>query len=418
MSTRVVRSSNPQARESLRFDAAFVPGAVQQFIAAYRRLPPPPASLYKPENEQRFKKLTAAARRAIMQWCRAAPYRSMTWPSVFHPRVALQEQGQLIGFDMLYHSEKPDPGEGPDYPMVLDAFGTYSTVGAYPTFIFMLQNELQRHTSPRINLHVLSKGVRAFNKQEKPPVLRNPDTGLMEKLFVYVHTELNLDAYIGALIASEAFLMAAHEGYVVGKPRRRIVVPVLLTGHFQVFGWDRTFDTTTGAPLHDLLFCMTSMPPYVFPIDPHASDNILLELKKQLLDAQLLLPNNHQLMPYPGGGIVLRAMTDKGEFEDSGCFFLGVLYTFYLAMVEDLQADVEPAFAQDAVWNTFRSGYALYEQRLLHFLEAHLENSEEPVLLSSAFADTFLNIRSAQLLTPNTGYTYQYTWEHGWIPTQ
>jgi hypothetical protein len=103
------------------------------------------------------------------------------------------------------------------------------------------------------------------------------------ELVTYVHTEHNLDAYITAHIASEAFLNAVDHPCDWEQPCAafKVVVPILLTGHYPVFGWYQEFLSSWG--VHNRLFVMASMLPEVFPIDPHASDNIMREFYKQLV---------------------------------------------------------------------------------------------------------------------------------------
>ena len=61
---------------------------------------------------------------------------------------------------------------------------------------------------------------------------------------------------------------------------------------------------------------MTSMPHDVFPIDPHALDNMLEEFQLQLGGAFML---NTELTQYPGAGTLLRAMSKTKEFLGLSC---------------------------------------------------------------------------------------------------
>ena len=259
---------------------------------------------------------------------------------------------------------------------------------------------------------MLTKGLREFN--QRPPLFADPPISRPQRLVTYVHSETNLSYYIAALLASNAFLEAAQTPYRNGRLLRHIVVPVLLTGHFQVFGWDRTWDQDSGQPVHDRLFVMTSMPHDVFPIDPHASDDILAEFRRQLGGA--CMPNT-ELTPYPGAGRVLRAIAKREEFFDLDCFYLSMLYTFFLAMVEDINSpDTAAWLTQSKVWCAFREGYMRYEERLLFMLE-YYSTDHWPVLLGPSWGDAFLNIRDARVVTQYDGYAYRYTWDEGWLLT-
>ena len=147
-----------------------------------------------------------------------------------------------------------------------------------------------------------------------------------------------------------------------------------------MFGWDRVWGAD-GAPVHDRLFVMTSMPPEIFPIDPRALDNLLAKLWRQLGDA--CLPHT-ELTPYPGAGTVLRALSKSPAFMEMDCFYLSVLYTFLLGILEDINdPDTAAWHARSDVWQRFRAGYMCYEERLLRLLEAHSARGE-PVLLGGA----------------------------------
>ena len=319
--TRVLRERRPDTDEARQYDRAFVPDAVRRFHAASKPLMMirPEPSMFVPDHRPRVRRVTDAMRRAVLGWTRSAPpgVRTASWDVETFSRQALREDGLLLGFDFLLFRgqgyEKSD-----DYPAPYDVDGSHGPLSTFPSYAFLLQTELAAHTSPRIDLHVLTQGTRQFSAH--PPIFKNPldpsDKG--EPLTTYVHTETNLSDYIAALLASQAFREAAQTPYRAGKRLWRIVVPLLLTGHFQVFGWDHVWGGD-GAPVHDRLFVVTTMPPEIFPIDPRASDNLLAELRRQLGDA--CLPHT-ELTPYPGAGTVLRALSRSPAFMDMDCFYL------------------------------------------------------------------------------------------------
>ncbi len=193
---------------------------------------------------------------------------------------------------------------------------------------------------------------------------------------------------------------------------RRIVVPILLTGHYQVFGWDRVFLST--GEVHDRLFVMISMPPEVFSIDPHASENIMREFSKQLVN-EGFVHKVPEITPYPGAGFALRAVSCSPEFSDTGCFHLSMLYTFFLAMLEDINTPNQ-ALLNTSVWNAFRASFELYQTRLIGLLEAHAAHNI-PLLFGPSWNTQFLNIRDARL-SDTEGNQYVYSSENGWMPVQ
>ena len=400
---RVLRGRRPDAVQAIASDAEFVPQALRRFIAMYQSFLPAPDNLYSDDQKQRLKTLMPIMRSAVLSWCRGAALRSATWDANVFPRLALRENGRLVGFDFLRFFVPGEMDEwSSDLPMALDPDGTYSTLSSFATFAFMLQNDLWNCVSPRIDLHVLTKGVREFNHDNRRPMFMG------QQLVTYVHTEHNINAYISGLLESDDFLGAIRSPLRPGASMRRIVVPILLTGHYQVFGWDQVF--LEKGKVHDRLFVMTSMPPEAFQIDPNASANIMRELSKQLVERRFVreVP---EITPYPGAGHALREITRSLRFRDTGCFHVSMLYTFFLAMAEDINTPSK-AFLQHSVWNAFRTSCDAYQHRTLALLEAHAEISA-PVLLGPSWDAKFINIRSARLASTD-GAQYAFSSADGW----
>ena len=307
----------------------------KRFIAALQtlRITPSQSSTFIQTHCPRFAAVAEAQRYAVQRWVPEGQ-RSVTWDAQFFPRQALRENGQLLGFDFLRNLVPGEVQTYSDYfPAPYGPDGSHGPLSTFPTFAFMLQSELPSHTSPHIDLHVLTKGLREFN--QSPQFFADPPSSRPRRLVTLVHSETNLSDYIAALLASNTFLEAAQTPYCNGRLLWRRVVPVPLTGNFQVFRWDRAWDQDTGQPVHDRLLVMTSMHHDVFPIDPHASDNTLAEFRRQLGGACM---SSTELTPYPGAGTVLLAMSKTKEFFDLDCFYLSMLYTFFLAMVEDINS--------------------------------------------------------------------------------
>ena len=443
---RVLRSQRPDAEEARAHDRAFLPGAIRRFLAACQtpHMIRPEPNLFVPDHRPRFMRVVGEMRQAVLGWTRSAPpgVRTATWDAEVLPRQALRENGKLLGFDLLRVRVPWELVDGADdYPTPCDADGSHGPHASFVTYAFMLQTELHAHRSPHIDLHVLTQGARQF--ADRLPIFRDPiEPGARgEPLATYVHTETNLREYIAALVASPAFCEAANTPYH-GKRLRRIVVPVLLTGHFELFGWDRVWGPD-GAPVHDRLFVMTSMIPEAFPIDLHVSSNLLGELQRQLR-----LPHA-ELTPYPGAGTILRARTKSPGFLDMDCVYYSMLYTFFLGMLEDINDPATaPLLARPEVWHGLRAAYMVYEERLLRLLEAHAACGE-PVLLGASWDATFLNVRDARLVVvsaesrPGDAFAiapydarttrggahardaaafaaaahYRYSWSDGWLPS-
>ena len=400
--TRVTRSRRPDADQAIAHDAEFVPLALQRFIAQYQSLPPASDNLYSDDQKTQLERLMQVMRRAVLKWCRTAALRSATWDDNVFPRLALRENGRLVGFDFLRNFVPGEAEWSSDLPMAQDTYGTYSTLSAFATFAFMLQNDLWNCVSPRIDLHVITKGVREFNHNAKRPRFMGG------QLVTYVQTDLNIDAYISGLIASDAFRDATNSPRRPGAVMRRIVVPIILTGHYQVFGWDRVF--LTNGKVHDRLFVMSSMPQDALHTDPRAAENNMHEFCRQLIEGGLI-HGAPEITPYPGAGHALREITRSPEFVDLGCFHLSMLYTFFLAMAEDINTPSEE-FLRLRVWHAFRDSCDAYQRRTLCFLEAHAI-IEQPVLLAPSWDAKFINIRSARLASID-GTKYAYNSADGW----
>jgi hypothetical protein len=399
----VRRSRRPDAAQAAKNDAVIVPNALRRFIALYQSFLPAPDNLFSEDQKKRLEILRAKMRRAALSWCRSAPLRGATWDENVFPRLAYRENGRLLGFDFLrVHVPGAMQDWSDDLPMALDSDGMYSTLSSFATFAFLLQNDLWNCVSPRIDLHVLTKGVREFNTDGNRPNF------MKTELVTYVHTAHNLDAYISALIESDAFRAAARSPLRPGASMRRIVVPILLTGHYQVFGWDRV--PLPDGNVHDRLFVMTSMPQTALLTDPKAADNIMRELCHQLV-AGGFVSKTPEITPYPGAGHAMRAITFSEPFRDAGCFYVSMLYTFFLAMAEDINAPNE-AFLQPSVWNAFRAGCEVYQRRTVGLLEAHAD-IEAPVLLGPSWDAKFINIRDARLASTD-GTQYAYSSGNGW----
>ena len=400
----VLRSRRPDAQQAITRDSKCVPQELQRFIAQYQSFLPAPENLYSDDQKPRLERVMRIMRSAILSWCRSAALRSATWDANVFPRLALRENGRLLGFDFLRNLVPGEMAEwSTDLPMAMDPDGTYSTLSSFATFAFMLQNDLWNCVSPRIDLHVLAKGVREFNHNNKRPRFMGGE------LVTYVHTEHNIDAYISALIASDAFHNAINSTPRPGALMRRIVVPILLTGHYQVFGWDRVF--LPNENVHDRLFVMSSMPQDALSTDPRAAENIMHELCRQLIDGGFI-HKAPEITPYPGAGHAMRAITRAPEFRDAGCFYVSMLYTFFLAMAEDINTPSE-AFLQRSVWNAFRASCEAYQRRTLGLLEAHA-NIGAPVLLGPSWDAKFINIRSARLASTD-GARYAYSSADDWV---
>ena len=219
--TRVLRDHCPDAYEARQRDREFVPDAMRRFFKFAANKPlmmiRPEPSMFVPDHRPRFQRVTDELPRAVLGWTRSAPpgVRTASWDAEVFPRQALREDGRLLGFDFL-RLRGPGYENSSDYPASYDAEGSHGPVSTFPSYAFLLQTELAAHTSPRIDLHVLTQGVRQFNPH--PPMSKNhldpSDKG--EPLTTYVHTETNLREYIAALLASHAFREAAQTPYRAG----------------------------------------------------------------------------------------------------------------------------------------------------------------------------------------------------------
>ena len=397
---------------------------MRQFRALHQSLLPAPQSIYFETHRPWFSRLAEAAKKDELAWYNEVPtHRSKLWETPFYPKLALRENGELIGFDLLRNRtyDQMDTWEF-DFPMPNDADGSHGSLSGFPTFAFMLQNEIPRNTSPNIDLHVITKGLREFNAGDIRPKFVNPadPRQLNEELIYYVHTELNIRDYIASLINSDAFRVAANMPYQ-GKPIRRIVVNIILTGHFEVFGWDRTFHVD-GTTAGDCLFVMSSAKPELLEHDARVPMNILDELQKQLVQVRLCQPENIRHIIRPNTADALRQMSLLPEFNDTDCFYLSLLYTLFLAMVEDFDSvENVQVLTQKKVWHTLRAAYVAYELRLLQLLEtysqynvAQTRHTPLLLLLGPEWGAQFLNIRDATLRDTH-GDALCYHWTEGWM---
>ena len=87
------------------------------------------------------------------------------------------------------------------------------------------------------------------------------------------------------------------------------------------------------------------------------------------------------------------------------CFYLSVLYTFFLGMLEDINdPDTAAWHVRPDVWHSFRAGYMCYEEQLLRLLEAH---SARTTRAGASARDEAAFDAAAH---------YRYTWSEGWLP--
>lgn len=406
-------------KEVMKRDKKVVPKAVARFIRRFDSLPRPPKNMYSSLRHKRFAKLVKEARCRNLNWCRAVPGRSVEQgdTSKHYPRVALKKHGVVCGYDLL--RIETHLREGSDWksevPCLMDPDGVVPTTGLLAMFPFMVKALLESQATIGIDLHVISQGWRDFNAGKRP-MMFNPYSQKKEELICYVHSDFNLTDYVREFLDSHAF-NSAMEQPGQSDTVKRIVFTIMLCGHAELIGLDRTYDSNAD-PVADLLFVMTSMPASAFTIDKDVSEKIVLELKRQMTARGLLLPNC-SMMDYPAAGLKLREISRMPEFEDMACGLLSVLYSLYLAMVKGVEHDCNPAFANKKVWNTFRTFYHQFEERLLTFLETQ-NGLENVVLLSPSMGECFVNINNAALVvhstTGNRRSTWGYRCDTGWTP--
>ena len=410
---RLSRGHGPQSAGAQRRDKEFW-GSRSFSETLHSSLDPreAPLTMFHPDHHTRFANLEPSERIIARAWTTRMGYRPLRKDMYFPRRVIEDAQETVVGFEYL-NIHLDDEWE-PDHPTLFDASGSHGTYSTYSTFAFVLQNEIWRYASPHIDLHVLTQGVRSFYDKGLGPRYKPPGSHLhkREPLAFYVHTKVNLDDYIQALMKSPAILNAARQLWN-GKPLRRVVIPVQLTGHFVLIGWDQSFDGN-GRRIHNRLFYMSSLPADRFALDPRHNRNLVDALYMGLLQHGFVGEQETSDKIYlPFAAPRLRETSLLPEFDDTDCFYMSMVYTFYLAMTEDISADNGEHFALPEVWQMLRTGYERFENSILELLEREMRREIVPVLLGPEWAEGFLNIRHARLLIPDVGF-FQYSWEEGW----
>lgn len=386
-------------------------GAVDSMVHTYDDLPAP-TSMYHPQHAKRFEELERTERRVLRAWIESTGHVLGNPISHFDRRVVYDPTGTRIkGFDYLNVLSNG----GHDYPTLWNEEGSHGTYSTYSTFAFMLQSNLFRHVSPNIELHVLTKGVQTYyyDKGGIGPSYRPPGSVEMptpEPLLHYVHTTTNLEPFMEALVQSEAFRHAAQSSSAA--PLRRIVVPVQLTGHFVLLVWDHTAQK-------DRIFVMTSAPQQLLSHDASHADNLSRGFMVALQAHGFITTSGPhvQVNTLPPSAPNMRAMSRRDEFLDTDCFYLSMLYSFYLATVEDAFADDGSAFVRPETWNMIRAAYDKWEADTLDLLSLTIHKEALPMLLGPEWAQPFLDIRNASLYVPGIGY-FQYEWARGWHVVQ
>jgi len=232
----------------------------------------------------------------------------------------------------------------------------------------------------------------------------------------YVHSEVNVDDYMQALMKSPAFLQAALAQWI-GKPLQRVVIPVLLTGHSVLIGWDQSFDAV-GHRIHNRLFYMANVPSDLLRNDSNHNRNLVDALYTNLVQHGLIREHESFDKIYmPFAAPKLWKISLLPQFLDTDCFYHSMINMFYLATTEDISADNGERFARPEVWDMLRTGYESFERSILELLERALAQDGLPVLLGPEWAEGFLDIRHARLLIPEVGF-FQYSWEQGWKVTE
>jgi hypothetical protein len=391
-------------------DLAFLKGgAVDAMVHTYDDLPVP-TSMYHPQHAKQFEELERTERRVLRAWIASTGHVLGNPITHFDRRVVYDPTGTRIkGFDYL----NVQSSGGHDYPTLLDEAGSHGPYSTYSTFAFMLQSNLFRHVSPNIELHVLTKGVQTYYDKGLGPSFKPPGSAIMATptpLVHYVHTTTNMEAYMDALVQSEAFLHAAQS--TSAAPLRRIVVPVQLTGHFVLLVWDHTAQK-------DRIFVMTSAPQQLLPHDASYADNLSRGFMTALQAHGFITTSGPhvQVNALPPSAPKMRAMSRRDEYLDTDCFYLSMLYAFYLATVADTFADDGEAFVRPETWNMIRAAYNKWEVDTLEFLSHAIHEQALPVLLGPEWAQPFLDIRNASLYVPGIGY-FQYEWDRGWHVVQ
>jgi hypothetical protein len=389
-------------------------GAIDHMVNTYANDPrlPIPASMYHPEHAKHFEELERAERMVMRRWIANSGHVLGNPISHLDRRVVYDRTGTHIkGFDYLNVLSSG----GHDYPTLFDEAGSHGPYSTYSTFAFMLQSNLFRHVSPNIELHVLTKGVQTYYDKGLGPSFKPPGSVIMATatpLVHYVHTTTNMKAYMDALVQSEAFSHAAQSTSVA--PLRRIVVPVQLTGHFLLLVWDHMAQANK-----DRVFVMASAPQQLLPHDDrhadHLSHGFMVALQAH---GFITTPGPHlQVNTLPPSAPKMRAMSRRDEYLDTDCFYLSMLYAFYLATVADTFADDGDAFVRPETWNMICAAYNKWEADTLRFLSHAIHEQALPVLLGPEWGQPFLNISNASLFVPGMGY-FQYEWQLGWHMVQ
>jgi hypothetical protein len=176
---------------------------------------------------------------------------------------------------------------------------------------------------------------------------------------------------------------------------------------------DQSFDRN-GTRIHNRIFFFSALPANRFALDPNHNRNLVDALHSHLVQHGLIGAKERFDKVYlPYAAPRLRQVYLEPAFDDTDCFYLSMVYIFYLAITEDISADSGEHFAHPAVFHMLRTGYVRFENSMLELLERENRRGVVPVLLGPEWAERFLDIRNARLLIPDVGFL-QYSWDEGW----
>lgn len=334
-------------------------------------------------------------------------------PNVYYPNIAyhINESPNPIGFEFLQykmnakHTAEWSPDA--DLPTMYDEEGTYYTFFSFTMPAMLIQN-LVTGDRPNPNIHIICKGFREFNSEDKLPV----DTK-GEAMIWYVDTDdvNNLDVFAQSVVACESFQEAAK--FKDDNKLRRIVVWMLLKGHFEAFCWDQLYDSE-GVAIKDILFIMSTMPQNEFELDEAIHQHIITAFKKVMMSNHYISQNAQEipdLACQPNLQISIRKQP-----ADVACVLFTTFATLLLCTVQDIEK-WDGKQIDNRFWDYCRAGYAKFEQKLVVQLQT-LIASGHAIWISPELQKKHVNIKEVYLITVDTEGVKRkmvYNWTTGWV---
>lgn len=374
-----------------------------------------PENLYNRYTSDIFTEIQSEACLNSSDWIDSNPKTRGYTQGEYYPAVAYFESKTLMGFEYLYFEFIPDTlafyerhGRFQNAPTLYDDGESFHPLFAHSSMAMLMNGFGDVLPKPIQNIYILCKGFKEFNRDGIVPLLQG------NELIWFIDTDHinNIKAFVESVMKCSSFIDAC-SAPCNGQPLKRIVVWLLLKGHFEAFCWDQKYAHDESV-VQNVLYIFSTVREQYFRLDTKVHTTIIQEFKTAMINAGIITDSNTLTISDLECADVLRESTLT--FVDLYCVLFTGFSSLILTTVFDIVnwsgEGITPLF-----WDFCRAKYAEFEFGLIETLQDLVIERRNPVWICSALSETNVDINKIHLTTISEGVNkrIEFNWNSGWI---